>query len=69
MKELAKEILEEFSDHYSDVDLDILTNKLNQVKRSGAIEVIEDIKGLLEGYVHTKQNVSLYEYYKNKYNK
>lgn len=36
-------------------------------KEEVAKEIIGDLKGLLEGYVHTKDNISLYEYYCKKY--
>lgn len=47
--------------------LEKLLAKIEQEKKEVAREIIGDLKGLLEGYVHTKDNISLYEYYCKKY--
>lgn len=36
-------------------------------KEQVAREILNDLKGLLEGYVHIEDNISLYEYYCKKY--
>ena len=59
MKEIAKGILEEYASAYSDFDVKSLSDKLTDIKNSGANEVLDKLKGLLEGYVHTKENISL----------
>ena len=38
-----------------------------KVRKETAREILNDLKGLLEGYVHTKENISLYEQYCQKY--
>ena len=35
--------------------------------KQGAEAVITDLKGLLEGYEHKQENITLYEYYCKKY--
>ena len=67
MQKIAKEILEEYANAYSDLEVKSLSDKLTEIKNIGANEVLEKLKGLLEGYVHTKENISLYEYYKKQY--
>lgn len=36
-------------------------------KLDGIAAILEDLKGLLEGYTHKKDNITLYEFYCNKY--
>lgn len=67
LEEKAKEILEEFANYYSEMDVLNLAERLNIIKNLGAIEVLDSLRGLLEGYVHEKDGVSLYEHYKRQY--
>lgn len=46
---------------------DELLALMEQEKKEIAREILNDLKGLLEGYIHTEDNVSLYEYYCKKY--
>ena len=46
---------------------DTLLEMFEHEKKEVAREIIGDLKGLLEGYVYTKENISLYEYYCKKY--
>ena len=47
--------------------VDGFNQRIEQEKQEVAIEILNDLKGLLEGYVHTEGNISLYEYYCKKY--
>lgn len=67
-----QEIYDIFSEFYkSPSKMRGLTNellsKIEQEKREVVKEVLNDLKGLLEGYIHTNENISLYEYYCKKY--
>lgn len=46
---------------------DELLALMEQEKKEIAREILNDLKGLLEGYIHTEDNISLYEYYCKKY--
>ena len=46
---------------------DTLLAKFEQEKKEVAKEILNDLKGLLEGYIHTNDNNTLYEYYCKKY--
>jgi len=51
MREKAREILEEFARYYSEVDLERLTNILNEIAKGTALEIYELMTGEFEPYI------------------
>ena len=51
MREKAREILEEFARYYSEVDLERLTNILNEIAKGTALEIYGLMTGEYEPYI------------------
>ena len=60
---MTKEKYAEFREHWHKEYKD----GVNWGSKETAREILNDLKGLLDGYVHTKENISLYEQYCQKY--